>query len=58
MRTETELMFQIGIDKVVENILDDPDIRVEIEYLLKSKWEDKMDVFMEVYKDVINAEEE
>ena len=58
MRTTDEIMFQIAIEKVAEHILDEPDIRQELEMLLVDKWGGNQDSFFRAYHDVINAEEE
>ena len=58
MRTTVEIMFQIAIEKVAEHILDEPDIRQELEMLLVDKWGGNQDSFFRAYHDVINAEED
>ena len=58
MRTPKEIEFEIAIEKVAEHLLDEPDVRTEIELLLVDKWGGNQESFFRAYYDIINAEDE
>ena len=58
MRTPKEIEFEIAIEKVAEHLLDEPDVRTEIEMLLVDKWGGKQESFFRAYYDIINSEDE
>ena len=58
MRTSKEIEFEIAIEKVAEHLLDEPDVRTEIEMLLVDKWGGNRESFLKAYSDIINSEDE
>jgi len=51
--------FQVCIEQVAQNMLDSPDVRTEIEYLLTDKWKGDEENFFKAYKrEIAEMEEE
>ena len=58
MRTTDEIMFEIAIEKVAEHLLNEPDVRAEIEMLLVDKWGGNQESFFRAYSNIINDPDE
>ena len=52
-----EIKFQRILDMVVQEILDSPEIRGELEWLLRAKWDKDRKAFFQIYDYIVEEME-
>ena len=59
LETKAKHNFQVCIEQVAKNMLESPDVRTDIEYLLADKWKGDEENFFKAYKrEIAEMEEE